>query len=285
MRKVKPFFFLLLFALLAVVFLSGTTSVVIAQENDIHYTNQQYSQLSTFLNERGFTAHNREMIRSRIDNLAFDNGVDVEVDMRVQLVPFANEDGSRATIAVWRGTWDRNFYEGAIVTLNETEMYGVVDGTVQKIEAVETYLEIPLYALGGPTPPGSQEFEEAKRTEAISLSTSCTTFHRTTTAYSYLGSKMYTYAMDKYLCFNGSTVSNVNVTTYLEYSDGIHEYVGDSTASDYYKNSHTLHYSFHQAHIKKCVVQWGCIAHLYPWIKLEVNKNGNATIDLSYNGL
>lgn len=204
--------------------------------------------------------------------------------MSVRLLPFLKDDGSRATIAAWRGRWDQDFYEGVVATLNETEMYGVMDGSIQKIENIETYLEFPLYALAGPNPPGTLSISEVANTEPVTLSTSCTTVHREATAYSYLGSKMYSYAMDKYFCFNGSTVFNINVNTYLAYSDGIHIYVGDNGSSDYFKNGNSSHYSFRQAHIQKCIVQYGCIANLYPWIKIEVFKNGGVTSS-SYSGV
>jgi len=73
------------------------------------------------------------------------------------------------------------------------------------------------------------------------------------------------------------TVFNINVTPYLAYSDGIHNYLGTIGSSDYYKSGNTSHYSFRQAHIQKCVVQYGCIANMYPWIKIEGFYNGNVT--------
>lgn len=141
-----------------------------------------------------------------------------------------------------------------------------------------------MYALAGPNPPGASPVTEAENTEPITLSTSCTTVHREATAYSYLGSKMYSYAMDKYFCFNGSTVFNINVNTYLAYSDGIHQYLGDTSSSDYYTYGNTSHYSFRQAHIQKCIIQYGCIANLYPSIWIKGFNNGHVEYDV-WNGL
>lgn len=263
---------------------SGVTNAALAQENASREANQQYARLSTFLKELNYTAEEGRVIISKIDNVTFNDGLEVEVDMNVRLFSFIKKDGSRATIAVWRGIWDQNFYEGAVATLNETEIYGLMDGSVKKIENIEAYLTIPLYALAGSNPPGKSLVTEAKSTEPISLSTYCTTVHREATAYSLLGAKMYSYAMDKYFCFNSSTVFNINVNTYLAYSDGIHSYVGNVSSSDYYKNSNTSHYSFRQGHIRKCVLTYGCIADLYPWIKIEVFRNGGVTSSF-YNGV
>lgn len=275
MQKIRHSFSLAM--LLAFLLFSGITSIALAQEGNPRETSRQFAQLSTFLKEMGYEAEEGEIIRSQIDDVTFSDDIEVEVNMSVRLLPFVKNDGSRATIAAWRGKWDQDFYEGAVATLNETEMYGVMDGSVQKIESIESYLEFPLYALAGPNPPGTSSVTDAENTEPITLSTSCTTVHREATAYSYLGSKMYSYAMDKYFCFNGSTVFDINVNTYLAYSDGIHNYMGDSSSSDYYKNGNTSHYSFRQGRIQKCVVQYGCIATLYPWIQIEVFKNGNVT--------
>ncbi len=275
MQKIRRSF--LLATLFAFLLFSGITSIALAQEGNPHETGRQFDQLSTFLKEMGYEAEEGEVIRSQINDVTFNDDIEVAVHISVRLFPFVKDDGSRATIAAWRGRWDQDFYKGAVATLNETEMYGVMDGSVQKIENIESYLEFPLYALAGPNPPGTSSVTEAENTEPITLSTSCTTVHREATAYSYLGSKMYSYAMDKYFCFNGSTVFNINVNAYLAYSDGIHSYLGTVGSTDYYKNGNTSHYSFRQAHIRKCVVQYGCIADMYPWIEIEGYYNGYVT--------
>lgn len=246
--------------------------------------NQQYDQLSAFLDEMGYRTHEGKVVSSHIDDLIFENGVEVEVDMNVELISFFNDDGSHATIAVWSGQWEHGFYKGAVATLDGTEIYGVVGSGVRELKNIEEYMEFPLYALVGPTPLGATERTEKEQTEEVSLTTSCTTVHRSTTAYSFLGAKMYTYAMDKYFCFDGDSVFNINVNTYLAYSDGLHSYQGDIGSTDYYKNGTSSHYSFRQGHIKKCIIEYGCIADLYPWIWIETFKNGHVTSG-SYSGV
>ncbi|MAT97849.1 MAG: hypothetical protein CL608_11950 [Anaerolineaceae bacterium] len=213
MQKIRRSFSLA--ALLAFLLFSGITSIALAQESNARDTGRQYDQLSTFLQEMGYKAEEGEVIRSQINDVTFNDDIEVEVNMSVRLFAFVKDDGSRATIATWRGRWDQVFYEGAVATLDETEIYGVMEGSVQKIENIESYLEFPLYALAGPNPPGTLSVTEVENTEPISLSTSCTTVHREATAYSYLGSKMYSYAMDKYFCFNGCTVFNINWECYF----------------------------------------------------------------------
>lgn len=126
MQKIRRSFSLA--TLLAFLLFSGITSIALAQEGHPRDISRQFGRLSTFLHEMGYEAEDGDVIQSQIGDVTFNDDIEVEVNMSVRLISFVKDDGSRATIATWRGRWDQGFYEGAVATLNETEMYGVMDG-------------------------------------------------------------------------------------------------------------------------------------------------------------
>lgn len=245
-------------------------------------SNENFKQLSDFLESQGYTIEETQSVSTVITESSFAKEQKIALNMTVTLFPFSSQEAPGARIAFWSGYWDNNYYTGAIATVGESDIY-LSDGKqvfpVER-ESLHHYIQVPLYALSGPVPPGLTEtYTQSVLEDGLSepseegMLLGCATVYRSRNGFTLLGFLAWTFNMSKYFCYNGSSVYNINVSTYVSNMDPNFYYRGIVSSADYPITNG--HHSLRQGHIENCIFQYGCIGSYYPGIVTNVYNNGS----------
>lgn len=243
--------------------------------------------LSEFLMKQGYQKSiGSAMIASVQCNGNHLNGV-------VVIIPFT-QNGSTivAQIAQWNGSWNTTEYDGAIAVIQDRQEW-VYDYDelqhkiipVKKSEWIKKN-DVPFgYIQGFSLPLVKQDVSLVTEIsqpyvdngfQGIQLTgtTSCKTVDIQKTVYTLLGFVAYRFHQRKYWCYNGSTVSNVNIGVYLSDVDPNFYYKGIVNQWDILGQNSTFHDSMRQAQVDNCIVKYGCIGSSYPAIQIITYANG-----------
>src|SRR5581483_2422335 len=228
------------------------------------------------------------------DESALVSSVKCEDDKNIAvivLIPFTKDGATIAAhITSWKGNWDSKDLEGAIAIVESAQ--DVVYSYNEKKEVVseskgnwskkakipfETFdgFALPLATKEDVTESTAQRTQLPEGNSSIQLlaTTYCKTVDIARTGYTILGFVDYKFHKRKYWCYNGSAVSNVNVSVYLSNMDPLHFYRGIVAQWDIpYATSHD---SMRQGQIDNCISTYGCISTTYPAVQIVAYANGS----------
>lgn len=248
---------------------------------------ESVKSLSNFLSNRGYTRVDTSALIISIKCLENSNYGTIVI------LPFIqNNPTIVAHISYWKGMWNNREFKGtiALIESNQNIIYtydkkiGVIP--VTKKNWVERE-KIPFNAFRGFAPPLANENEITVR-EYLQPPTStpfqinqptgttlCKTVDVGKTVYTLLGFVAYRFYQRKYWCYNGTVVSNVNVSVYLTDVDPNFYYRGIVNQWDIPAQGSTAHDSMRQGQIDNCIAKYGCIGTSYPAVQIISYANGS----------
>ena len=188
-----------------------------------------------------------------------------------------------AHIAYWKGNWGSRSLEGALALVesdqdfvyvynDKKEVVSLAKGNWSK-KAKLSFDEIGGLGLPLKTNDDVTEQNAGIPNNIIPATTYCRSVNIARTHYTTLGFVAYKFHQTKYWCYNGSTVSNVNVNVYLSNVDPNYYYRGIVSQWDVPRSG--SHDSMRQGQFDNCILQYGCIGTSYPAVQIVANANGS----------
>jgi hypothetical protein len=240
---------------------------------------KEFHDLYDFLESYGYVIEESQTVYTPLTGSTYRLEQELHMDMAVTLFPFFTDDGKSARIVFWEGYWETAYYAGALATIGENEIYLSNGKEVFYVDrdSLPRYIEIPIYAIPGPIPPGllESDYQVVQETPDLfgnNTQSGCWTAYRFRNGYTILGFLAWRFNVSKYFCYTGNSVYNINVTAYPSHMDPFFYYRGLVTAADYYITGG--HHTLRQAHIENCILQYGCFWSGYPGIVSNVYNNG-----------
>lgn len=120
--------------------------------------------------------------------------------------------------------------------------------------------------------------ESVRTSQFIAQATYCGTASAAYKGYNASGQKLYEYRVSDYWCWNGTSVVSAN-TPYAKVTvTDLGSVVGWSfeghATSPYVQKLSSIYRAFGQGHFKLSPIRVGSIQHTYPWVQLDMKKDG-----------
>ena len=234
-------------------------------------------KLQSFLTQQGYIAQMNDLQAAEV------TFGEAHVYVTV-LIPFTSDIHPRAHLAFWtngKTSHAGTVFDGQQVYVVSADQVKEVSKAVLESATNGLLAKISLPTGEKPYAPLEVAVTNNRRPGVGETTTSagvCKTVEAVQTGYTVLGFVAYKFHQLKDWCFDGTTVSNVAVNTYLSQVDGLQYYRGIASSLDRFDPAgQTWHNSIRQAHMENCIVsaQIGCISSTYPATQITVHADGS----------